>query len=217
MNLEKYLGQKARNRQRKKRRKLLIAFEGIDKAGKKTQTKILAERFKKRGYKTEIITFPDYHTPIGREIKRFLSGKRDFSPEVRQLLFAANRWENRDKISSWLNEGKIVIADRYVASGLAYGLANDLGLEWALGLEKGLPEADKIFVIDIPVEVAFLRGKNKRDIYEKNRKFLIKVRDIYLKLAKQFKWYVIDGNRPINEVSEEIWLKVGENLKAKLF
>lgn len=192
---------------------MFIAFEGIDKAGKGTQKRILAKRLEKEGYEVEAIAFPDYSTPLGWKIKAFLRGKIAFCPEVRQLLYTANRWENRDKINTWLKEEKIVIADRYVASGIVYGLANNLDMKWVLELERGLPETDKVFVIDVPVNVAFSREEKKKDVYEEDNEFLTKVREIYLRLAKQFKWEIINGNRSIDEVSKDIWLKTSKILE----
>ena len=64
----------------------LIVIEGIDKSGKGTQAKLLFSRIKKAKCKVECITFPDYGTPLGKEINKFLRGKVDFCPEIRQLL-----------------------------------------------------------------------------------------------------------------------------------
>jgi len=64
----------------------LIAFEGLDQSGKQTQAELLRDRLKQDGRKSRLVTFPDYGTSIGEEIARALSGERDYSPEVMQVL-----------------------------------------------------------------------------------------------------------------------------------
>jgi len=187
----------------------LITVEGIDKSGKGTQTTLLVSRLKKTKHDAVCIAFPDYETPLGKEISRFLRGKVDFSPEIRQLLYVANRWERRKDIDRWLREGKVVVADRYIPSGIVYGLANDLGYNWVTVLEEGLPKPDLVIVIDVAVDSSFRRNDGEaRDVYEKNRVFLEKVRRIYLELARKLGWVVVDGDAPIEHVHEEVWKNV---------
>ncbi|MDQ1280514.1 MAG: dTMP kinase [Thermoproteota archaeon] len=192
---------------------VLIAFEGIDKSGKGTQAELLFRRLKAAGRGVECIEFPDYRTPLGREIRLFLSGRVEFSPEVRQFLYVANRWERKKDIDLWLREGKIVVADRYIPSGLAYGLANDLDLNWMMQLEEKLPTADVVVIIDVAVETSLKRcDPEKRDVYEKNKPFLEKVRKNYLSLAKKLNWIVVDGEGSAGEVAERVWKSVSKQL-----
>ncbi len=187
----------------------LITLEGIDKSGKATQTAILANRLRKMGREVETIAFPDYTTLIGRVIKRYLDGKADFGPELRQLLYVANRWEKQGTLKLWLREEKLVIADRYTPSGLVYGLANGLNLEWMVSLEEGLPPSDLVIVIDVSVATAFER-EEVRDVYEANRDFLEKVRKAYLDLAEKFGWVIVDGEKMKGDVAEEVWAHVSK-------
>lgn len=166
------------------------------------------------GINVEHIAFPDYETPLGKEIRKFLQGKISLRPEVRQLLYVANRWERQSDIGNWLRKGAIVIADRYIPSGLAYGMANGLDLNWMIRLEEGLPPADIVIVIDISVEESIRREKRK-DIYEKDTVFLGKVRRSYMDLAKQFRWLVINGEKDVETVSDEIWEQVRIHLKIR--
>jgi len=191
----------------------LICIEGIDGSGEGTNARLLVEKLKKEGYEVGSISFPDYTTPIGKEIKRFFQGKRDFGPEVRQCLFAANRWERKPDIEEWLNEERVIIANRYTPSGLVYGLANGLDLGWMMSLERGLPPADMVIVIDVSVDTHFQRT-TWRDVYEKDRSFLERVRTAYLDLARRFKWKVTDGERQVDEVAGEIWELTSEMIKT---
>jgi dTMP kinase len=185
----------------------LVTLEGIDKSGKATQTAILANRLRKMGREVETIAFPDYTTIIGRVIRRYLDGEADFGPELRQLLYVANRWEKSGDLVLWLGKEKLVIADRYTPSGLVYGLANGLNLEWMINLETGLPLSDLVIVVDVSVATAFER-EEVRDIYEANRDFLEKVRNAYLALAEKFGWVIVDGEKTKGDVAEEIWAHV---------
>jgi dTMP kinase len=181
----------------------LIVLEGIDKAGKNTQARLLAENLRRDGKTVNCISFPDYTTPLGREIKRFLMGKVDFRPEVRQLLYVANRWEREGDISRWLREGNYVIADRYSQANLVYGMANGLDLNWMLALEEGLPKADSVVVLDISPEVAVRRERGK-DVYEKDMEFQRRIRSLYLELGEKLGWKVVNGMRDPKEVAEEV-------------
>ena len=118
--------------------------------GKRTQTSILSSWLRSTGHTTRTVSFPDYETTLGREIKRFLLGTRNYPPEVRHMLFAANRWEKKDELKSILARTDIVIVNRYSESNLAYGVANGLKLEWLLNLETGLPKPDTVIVLDAP-------------------------------------------------------------------
>ena len=140
-----------------KKKGLLICVEGVDQSGKKTQVGLLIKRLKEKGLQVEETSFPDYNTPIGKEIQAFLNGNREYNVHVRHILYAANRWERKKGLVEWLNKKRLVIVNRYSPSNLAYGLANGLNLEWLLNLEKGLPEADLIIVLDASPEVSFKR------------------------------------------------------------
>lgn len=182
----------------------LITLEGIDKSGKATQALLLARKLEKKEVKVEIIAFPDYSTIVGKTIKTYLDGRINLCPEIRQLLYVANRWEKKNELRLWLKEGKTVIADRYIPSGLVYGLANGLDLDWMINLEKGLPPSDLVIVLDISVATAFDRD-NIRDVYEKNESFLKKVRKSYFILAKKFGWFIVNGENSKEEVAKQIW------------
>ena len=102
----------------------IIVLEGTDKAGKTTQSRMLLDALKLSGKVCVILDFPDYLTPIGLEIRAFLDGKRDYPNEVKHLLFSANRWEKKKEIESMVENGTIVIMNRYWQSNLIYVISN---------------------------------------------------------------------------------------------
>ena len=120
---------------------MLIAFEGLDQSGKETQARHLRARIERDDRKVRPISFPDYDTPVGREIARALAGEREFGPDVMQLLYVANRCEYRPKIDMWLGAGDVVMCDRYRASSIAYGEAHGLDPVWLAEIQRYLPPA----------------------------------------------------------------------------
>ncbi len=192
----------------------LIAFEGIDQAGKRTQSTILARRLSERNYGVEVSSFPVYSTNIGAEIRLFLDGKASFPFEAAHLLLSANRWEMKEKIENWLDDGKWVIVDRYIYSNYAYGGARGIQLGWLKALDAGLPEPRLTFLIDISPETSLRRKKSKRDINEADLKFLSEVRRIYLELSRKMRWCVLEGERGMEEIAEEVWAYVQKRLKV---
>ena len=112
-------------------RGLLIAFEGLDQSGKQTQAELLRDRLGADGRRVRLLAFPDRETPIGQEIERALRGAREYTADVMQLLYVANRYEWKREIERERNDGTILICDRYLASSVAYGEAQGLDPAWA--------------------------------------------------------------------------------------
>jgi dTMP kinase len=193
---------------------ILMDIEGIDAVGKRTQTSILSSWLRSKGHTTHMISFPDYGTTLGKEIKRFLLGTVNYSPEVRHMLFAANRWEKKAKLESILSRTSIVIVNRYSESNFAYGVANGLKLEWLVNLEAGLPKSDTVVVLDAPpVALNSRRGPDK-DEYERNIDLQERTREAYLKLAGDFGWKVIDATGGIETTSLALIHAVSDSLRA---
>ena len=126
---------------------MIIVFEGGDQAGKKTQSTLLEKKLKSAKIKTKLFSFPDYSTPIGKEIDQYLHGKRKFSPQVIHCLLAANRWEKVDEIKKAQQRNSVIIMNRYRESNLVYGLVNGLKLDWLENLDLGLPKSDLVIAV----------------------------------------------------------------------
>ena len=185
-------------------RSRLIALEGIDQAGKKTQTSLLARSLRREGFKVAILSFPIYTTDSGRLIRSFLAGRAKVSPNVLHMLYSLNRWEKLETITGLLKKSDFVLCNRYTPSNLAYGEARGLNLEWLSGLDSGLPEPGAVFVLDVPVPRSFSRKTARRDVNEKDRAFLDKVRRNYRIFARRFGWRLVDGTKSPEEVHEHI-------------
>ena len=191
---------------------MIIVIEGGDQAGKLTQSTLLEKALKKRKIKTKLFHFPDYETPIGKEIRKYLDGKRKFPPQVIHCLLAANRWEKFDTILAAEEKNSVLIMNRYYHSNLVYGLANGLKQKWLESLDEGLPKADLVILLDVTQKESFSRTprnkiggkKMKRDKFEKNKEFSTKISNLYRTVAKKKHWKIIDATKSKEDVHEEI-------------
>jgi dTMP kinase len=191
----------------------IIVLEGIDKAGKSTQSKLLMEYLKLSGKICTLITFPDYTTSIGAEIKAFLEGKRDYPIELKHILLSANRWEKKKEIESMVDSGTIVIINRYYQSNLVYGTSNGLNLRWLLSLEKGLPTADLVIVLDVTPRITLKRSLEP-DEFEKDVSLLQNVYKNYHKLAKPFRWKILNAEKSRDQIHDEVKKTVERIIKV---
>jgi dTMP kinase len=191
----------------------IIVIEGTDKAGKGSQSRMLAETLKASGKICVILDFPDYTTPIGMEIKAFLEGNRDYPSEVKHLLFSANRWEKKKEIESMLENGTIIIMNRYWQSNLVYGVANGMGINWLLLLDKGLPKEDVVLLILVNPSISAKRAE-RQDTFESDTLLATNAYKNYLKFAKQYQWKVIDGSKSKEQVHQEIMKIIRKELKV---
>ncbi|MFB5648441.1 MAG: dTMP kinase [Candidatus Nitrosomaritimum aestuariumsis] len=183
---------------------MIIVIEGGDQAGKLTQSTLLEKALKKRKIKTKLFHFPDYQTPIGQEIRKYLDGKRKFPPQVIHCLLAANRWEKLNEILAAQEKNSILIMNRYYHSNLIYGIANGLKPKWLENLDAGLPKADLVILLDVTQKESFHRQKTHRDKFEKNEIFLRKISKIYRATAKKKNWKIIDASNSKQEIHKEI-------------
>ena len=137
----------------------LIVIDGGDGAGKKTQTQLLVTRLKNEGHAVETLEFPQYGSNhFGQLIKECLEGQHgDFlglDPKIASTLYAADRFESKDKLEGWLTEGKVVVVDRYVSSNMLHqggkiadGTERKAFLTWLDTVEHevfGVPRPDVI-------------------------------------------------------------------------
>ena len=194
---------------------VLIAFEGLDQSGKETQAQLLRDRLRQDGNKSRVVSFPDYGTSIGEEIARALQGERDYPSDVMQLLYVANRYERRSDLERWLTGGLVIICDRYVASSIAYGTAQDLDPAWLTDIQRFLPEPNLTVLLDIMPETAARRKAVGRDRYERDLALLDRVRKSYLEQLQET-WVRVDGEQSKEDVAEEVFSSVALRLASLL-
>ncbi|MDO8503491.1 MAG: dTMP kinase [bacterium] len=186
----------------------LIVFEGIDGSGKATQAKLLLASLKRKGYKTEYIDFPRYHDSFhGKVVARYLKGEfgrlEEINPYLSALPYALDRLMAKDEIKRFLAQGKIVVANRYVSSNMAYQAARlkksqrEAFQRWLSEMEykvHALPEENLVIFLNVPSEIGqkLIDKRGERDLYEKSLPYLKKVEKIYLALARGKNWAKIE-------------------------
>jgi dTMP kinase len=186
-------------------RGLLIAFEGLDQSGKQTQAERLRDWLVEYGRTVQLLSFPDYGTPIGAEIRRALDGGREWGADVMQLLYIANRYEARPFIESSLARGTTLVCDRYVASSIAYGESQGLDPLWLRDVQRHLPQPDLTVLLDMDPDVSARRKTSDRDKYERDLVLLSRVRASYLRQVAAPGWVRVDADRDRDVVSEDVF------------
>lgn len=194
---------------------LLVAFEGLDQSGKQTQAERLRAHVIAGGRECRLLSFPDYDTPIGRELARALRDEHEYGADVMQLLYVANRYEKRPQIEQWLRDGVIVLSDRYVASSVAYGEAQGLDAGWLVDVQRFLPPPDLTILLDIAPETAAARKARGRDRYERDLALLARVRESYARQAEKPAWVKLDGERPQDAVAADVVTAVARRLEPR--
>ncbi len=184
----------------------LISIEGVDGCGKSTHAKLLAGWLRARGYKV-VVTGEPTDGPVGEVIRRALQGELKIPVAVEALLFAADRVQHVTKlIRPALDAGKIVVTERYTYSSLAYQSTRGLPMVWLEVINRAAPKPDLAILIDVPAETAIARimGSRKLDTFEKDMQLQRRVRENYLRIAKQKGMKVVDGGRAVDEVQADV-------------
>jgi dTMP kinase len=187
----------------------LIAFEGVDGSGKSTQARVLA------GAIGAVLTFEPGATELGRALRRLLLDPDHPAPDVRTeaLLMAADRAQHvSEVICPALDEGRVVVTDRFSGSTLAYqgyGRGLPVGeLRHLVGWATGGVEPDLTVVVDVPLAVARRRLEHgPADRLERlDEQFFSRVRDGYLELAgaDPLRWAVVDGEGDVDAVAAAV-------------
>jgi dTMP kinase len=195
-----------------------ITFEGIDGSGKSTQLRMLASDLRVKGLNV-LTTMEPGGTPLGRRLREsFLETEENVAPLAELLLFAADRAQHVELLlKPSLEEGKIVISDRYADATFAYqgagrGFPETLVNQIIKIATNGL-KPDLTLFFDVSIEKALMRtdlrneaGEKKNRMDLETRDFYNRVREAYLKIAakekKRFK--IIDGNGSVGEVHKQV-------------
>jgi dTMP kinase len=196
----------------------LLAIEGIDGSGKRTQLDLLSRALRRRGIEHVRVSFPRYSSFFGRMVGQFLDG--DFGPlekvdaHFSALLYAADRLEARPELERALAAGKLILADRYIGSNLAHQTARVSParrgefLRWLRQLEYGvfgLPRESLVIYLRVPARTAQrLVGRKaaraytrrERDILEASLAHLRQAARVYENLAKARNWAVVQCIEP---------------------
>lgn len=217
----------------------IIVLEGLDGSGKSTQLDLAADYLNEKKINCRKLSFPDYDSVSGKLVESYLKG--EIPCDDRNGAYAASVMYAIDRYASYVTDwkefyesGGIIISSRYTTSNAVYQLTkipeNERGeyLDWLFDLEynrMGLPKPDMVIFLDMPVEVSqelilrrYLGDNSKKDIHEKNVKFLGECRRSALMVAERCNWDVIDCAKNGAPLSiEDIFLEISEYLRVLLF
>ena len=182
-----------------------IVIDGIDGAGTTTHSRLLAGFLEGRGVSIHLTQEPS-NSEIGELLRKFLKDK-EIPPYTDALLFAADRsLHYHNEIKSKLDEGFIVISDRYIESSIVYQSvqSDEISIEWVKEINRFAAEPDLTIILDINPKISLAR-KNQENLEKfEDTTFLDKVRELYLKRAEQKKHYVVNSDDIIEIVQEKI-------------
>jgi dTMP kinase len=189
-----------------------ICIEGLDGCGKTTQAKLLVKKMRKSH--NAVYTAEPSRGKIGAFIRKScLYGEKRLSSVVEALLFAADRLEHvENEVLPALNQGRLVVSDRYVYSSLAYQGAAGLSLEWIEKINEHALRPDFAIFIDVDPKIVMQRLKPNKSVME-NLATQRKVREVYLKYVAKGELTRIDGDKPTKEAAEALSAVVLKFLK----
>jgi dTMP kinase len=186
--------------------KRFVTFEGIDGSGKSTIIKKVFEQLKSKGHEV-ILTFEPTDSWIGKIVQKCIKTKSD--PYVTAFTFIADRVDHCKQIQKWLDDGKIVLCDRYAESTYAYQGAQmqdlvDDAIKWLQDISKNriiIPDRTFLFVIEPKDSIARIKNRNNLIPFEKVD-FLEKVHKNYLEICKGKRFVKLDATKTIQDLTD---------------
>ena len=224
---------------------IYLVIEGIDGAGKETQTSLLKEYLKSLGKNVITQSFPNYGTDGCKPVQMYLDGKlsktaNEVNAYQSSVLFAVDRFCTMTQLIKNITKDSVVVFDRYVSSNMLHQggkIHNDEDLEkylkWLENFEfevMKIPRPDKIFFLSVPPEISMelikqrkgLKSQTEKDIQESDENHLKNAYNTGMKISKMFGWEIIDcvdkeknQMRTKEDISKEIQQKVNQILNIK--
>ncbi|MDD5251127.1 MAG: thymidylate kinase [Patescibacteria group bacterium] len=213
-----------------------FVIDGTDGSGKKTQTELMVEKLRASGRRVETVSFPRYGKQSCSAVSDYLSGRfgaaHEVDPKVASMFYAMDRYDASPQIRAWLDEGAIVIADRYVSSNMGHQCGKigdpegrEACIRWNKELEYGLlnlPRPDLTVILHVPAEI-YLRLLKERDgehqdIHQADPEHLKNAEETYLEIAKSDAQYRLVECAPEGvllsreAIHELVWQEVEKTL-----
>lgn len=186
----------------------LIVFYGTNNLGKSTQAHILIEKLNKLGIPAQYLKYPIYDLePSGPILNGYLreGNPHKLSSREAQFIFCLNRTQYQEELIKELNNGKNIIAEDYVGTGIAWGIGAGVEQEVLEKMNSHLIKEDLAILFD---GERFERSIEDKHKHEKDAEFTKKVRQIHLDLGQKNNWQKINANLSIEEISQIIEEKV---------
>ncbi|WP_337868512.1 dTMP kinase [Meiothermus sp.] len=187
-----------------------FTFEGPEGAGKSTQARLLAEWLRGQGREV-VLTREPGGTQLGQEIRHLLLHQGQMCAEAEYLLYSADRAEHMQTlIRPALQQGQVVLCDRWLDSSLAYqGYGRGLDLGWLRAVAQGATQGirpHKTFLFDLPPEVGLERFEGRDRLEREPLEFHRRVRQGYLELAQAEpeRFVVLDATQPLEALQAQL-------------
>lgn len=206
--------------------KKFIVIEGTDGSGKTVQFERLILALPE-SVKIGTLDFPRYNEPSSYFVQKYLKGVYggDVGPEAASIFYAVDRFDARLQIARWFEEGRTILANRYVASSMAYQGAKlqkkserEAFYKWLYRLEYEtfqIPKPSLNIVLHVPAEIAqglIEKRGGKRDIHEVDLEYQKRAEEVYLEMAALFpKDFTVIECAPngtmlsVDEVHAKVW------------
>lgn len=190
------------------RKGFFIVIDGTDGSWKKTQTQILIDRLQAEGYKVEKCDFPQYGKKSAGPTEEYLNGQygdaNAVTPYQASILYAVDRFSASFQIKQWLDEGKVVVSDRYVSANMGHqaGKIDDLEerdrfLAWLEELEYGIfkiprPDVQIFLYLDpeisrnLALKVEKTNIDKSKDVHENDADHMRKASEAFRYVAKKY-------------------------------
>ena len=193
-----------------------IVLEGLDGCGTSTQSRLLKNFLIKKRYKVILTREPTRYSIYWKKIKKILMNKGKVPAEKLQEFFIKDREIHLKKeVIPALSKKDFVISDRYFFSTFAYGLAENVDLEWLIKLNSKFLFPDITFFLKVRPSICIKRIKKRKEketLFE-NKKKLEKIYKCYQIIINRFPLIkIINGEKPIKEVFNDIKKEIEKNL-----
>lgn len=197
---------------------LLIALEGVDGSGTTSQRELVATALRAQGHTVHTTAEPSTG-PIGKLLRTILTGGLQTSPQAVALLFAADRLDHLEReIMPQLNQGHIVLTDRYIHSSLAYqSLA--MGEDWVMSINQKAKLPDLAILVKVSVEVAAQRREQRGgpeelfDAIEAQKKIAVAY-DKAFEQKNLGSTACVDGEQSMEAVTQGILQQIAELVRS---
>ena len=217
----------------------LIVIEGLDGAGKGTQTGLLCETLQQKGIRHRKISLPHYDAPSSALVKEYLAGAYgqapgDVNAYAASAFYAVDRYAGYKTIwGADYDAGTLIVADRYATSNACHQMTKlpkadwDGYLRWLDDFEYqklGVPKPDLVVFLDMPVDVSqallqqrYLGDNTKKDVHERDTAYLTACHEAAVYAAKKCGWRTVQCSenglpRTREAIAQDVWTFVREVL-----
>lgn len=182
-----------------------IVLYGVNNIGKSTQAKLLVEQIKALGKAAEYLKYPIYDLePSGPLLNNYLrqGNPLNLTPRDAQMVYFINRLEYQPSLEEKLAAGINIIAEDYHGTGIGWGAAAGVEIDFLVNLGKDLLAPDCCISLD---GERFTKAVEIGHKHETNNELSDRCRQILLTLARENNWVIVDANQTIEVVQAKLW------------